>query len=74
MDTQTVPSLIPDGIYDDESLHAVLGVSAQVLAHARRQGQLRHARKGKRVLYLGQWVLEWLMAEERQPREVERGC
>jgi hypothetical protein len=60
MDTSTVQQLLPNGVYDDLSLHTALGVSLQVLANARRKGELRYARKGNRVLYLGRWVLHWL--------------
>jgi hypothetical protein len=56
----------PDGIYDDDLLYGELGVSAQTLARARREGDLRFTRKGKRVLYLGQWVLDWLQADTHQ--------
>lgn len=51
-----------DGVYDDDILYAVLGVSAQTLARSRRDGSLRYTRKGKRILYLGRWVLSWLVA------------
>jgi hypothetical protein len=63
MGAPTIPCLVPAGIYDDDALYAVLGVSSQTLARARRDGELRHVRKGKRVLYLGQWVLDWLTGE-----------
>jgi hypothetical protein len=60
MDASTVPQLFPNAVYDDLALHLLLGVSMQVLADARRQGELRYARKGARTLYLGRWVLRWL--------------
>lgn len=53
----------PDGIYDDGLLCGALGVSAQTLARARHDGQLRFSRKGKRILYLGRWVLDWLQVD-----------
>jgi hypothetical protein len=52
----------PDGIYDDDTLYAALGLSAQTLARSRRDGSLRYARKGNRTLYMGRWVLAWLTA------------
>jgi hypothetical protein len=54
--------ILPDAWYDDVLLQVGLEVSAAVLKDARRSGQLRHARKGNRTLYLGQWVLDWLAA------------
>jgi hypothetical protein len=62
----TAVSIDPAGIYDDALLCDLLGVGAQTLARARRSGELRCARKGQRILYLGEWVLEWLRAEGRR--------
>ena len=56
----------PDGIYDDGSLHLALGVTPATLARARRSGELRFSRKGKRTFYLGKWVLDWIQADARQ--------
>jgi hypothetical protein len=61
----TIPCIVSSGVYDDVSLYTELGVSAQVLARARRDGELRFTRKGQRVLYLGQWVLDWLANEQQ---------
>ncbi len=63
--------LEPDGLYNDGSLYLALGLTPATLAHARRSGELRFTRKGKRTLYLGQWVLDWIKADSRQ--EVPRG-
>jgi hypothetical protein len=52
--------LHPHAIYDDGALYCELGLTAATLARARRSGLLRYTRQGKRVLYLGEWVLEWL--------------
>jgi hypothetical protein len=63
------PVLInPDAVYDDGSLHVALGLTDATLAAARRAGTLRYARRGKRVLYLGRWILAWLdMTATTQP-------
>jgi hypothetical protein len=53
----------PEAVYDDGSLYMVLGISPSTLARARREGRLKHTRKGKRVFYLGKWVAEWLAAD-----------
>jgi hypothetical protein len=37
-----------------------LGVAKMTLEKARRSGQLRSTRKGHRMLYRGQWVIDWL--------------
>jgi hypothetical protein len=72
MDTQTVPQLLPNGVYDDVSLYTTLGVSAQVLADARRSGELRFARKERRVIYLGKWVERWLRLGSTPPPNERR--
>jgi hypothetical protein len=53
----------PAAIYDDASLYAELEISLQAIASARREGRLRHTRQGRRILYLGEWVIAWLTAD-----------
>lgn len=53
----------PQAIYDDDYLSTSLGISADALAKGRRTGALRSSRPGKRTLYLGQWILDWLGAD-----------
>jgi hypothetical protein len=50
----------PNGFYDDDLLYCALELSSQTLTRARLAGELRFVRKGKRILYLGQWVIDWL--------------
>ena len=50
----------PEAIYDDAALVLGLGVAQATLGRARRAGHLRSTRKGRRVLYRGHWVLDWL--------------
>jgi hypothetical protein len=50
----------PNGVYDDTLLRVALDVGTQTLSSARRSGRLRFARKGHRIFYLGQWVIDWL--------------
>ncbi len=59
-DTATIH---PNGIYSTDDLCVMLDVSPQTAAEARRSGALRWVRKGRRVLYLGEWVLAWLRAD-----------
>jgi hypothetical protein len=56
----------PESIYDDGSILFTLDISSETLARARREGRLRFTRQGRRVLYLGRWILEWLSANERK--------
>jgi hypothetical protein len=53
----------PHGIYDDGALVLSLGLTHAALRRARRAGSLRHTRSGRRILYLGQWVLDWFEGE-----------
>jgi hypothetical protein len=50
----------PDALYDDGALRQAIGLTAATLAAGRRTGTLRHVRRGKRTLYKGAWILEWL--------------
>ena len=50
-------------VYDDSSLQMCLGISVDSLAGARKSGDLKFSRKGRRILYLGQWILDWLEAD-----------
>lgn len=54
----------PGGIYHDGDLVLGLGLTFAALAQARRSGELRFTRKGRRVLYRGDWLIEWI---ERNP-------
>ena len=51
-------------VYDDSALVLGLNLTHATLARARRDGQLRFTRKGKRVLYLGRWILDWLERDQ----------
>jgi hypothetical protein len=53
----------PAAVYDDGALVAALGIPSATLNRARRGRQIRYTRKGKRVFYLGQWVLDWLQED-----------
>jgi hypothetical protein len=53
----------PTGVYTNDDLSVLLDVSPETLAKARHSRALRWVRKGRRVIYLGEWVLDWLRAE-----------
>jgi hypothetical protein len=52
-----------NSLYDDGALRLSLGITSETLAQARRRRQLRFVRKGKRIRYLGQWILDWVQSE-----------
>jgi hypothetical protein len=54
----------PLAVYTSDQLSTLLDVSDATLTEARRSGALRSTRKGRRVLYLGEWVLDWLKEGE----------
>lgn len=63
----TSPALIdPAAIYDDGAVVTALDIPSTALIRARRAGRLRYTRQGRRVLYLGRWVLDWLEADGRR--------
>ena len=64
-------SIQPEAVYDDGALFLSLGLTSTALAKARRGGELRFTRQGRRILYMGQWVLDWLQATaaSRPPRK-----
>ncbi len=67
------PVLIePEALYDDGALRQALGLTPAALAAGRRAGTLRHARRGKRTLYKGAWILAWLESEA-EPRQTAPG-
>jgi hypothetical protein len=59
----------PNGVYDDDLLCSALEIGSQTLADARRSGALRYTRKGRRVLYVGVWILAWLTSAATTPEQ-----
>jgi hypothetical protein len=53
----------PRAVYDDGAVVMALDIPSSVLARARREGRLRYSRQGRRTLYLGQWLLDWIEAD-----------
>jgi hypothetical protein len=60
-------SIDPGALYDDGAVVLALDVPSATLARARREGRLRYTRQGRRVLYLGKWLLDWLTADSAPP-------
>jgi hypothetical protein len=66
----TAPIVIdPAAIYHDGTLRLALDLPSATLARARREGRLRFTRQGGRVLYRGQWILDWLEADALATKE-----
>jgi len=55
----------PQALYDGAALQADIGLPAAAVRRARKSGKLRYTRQGKKLLYLGQWVLDFLAAESK---------
>ena len=53
----------PRAVYDDGAVVLALNLPSSTLVRARRLGRLRYTRQGRRTLYLGQWLLDWLSAD-----------
>ena len=62
----------PHGVYGDGDLVLSLGLSHASLVAARRSGELQYRRIGKRTIYLGEWILDWLTRESAGRGEVTR--
>ncbi len=60
-------SIDPNAIYGEGDLVLGLGITQAALLKARRAGQLRFIRKGKRVLFRGQWLLDWVDGNTCRP-------
>jgi hypothetical protein len=60
---ETAPTIRPTGVYSTADVCALLDVSPATLNEARRSGALRAVRKGRRRIYLGEWLLEWLRTD-----------
>jgi hypothetical protein len=53
--------IAPQDIFTDPGLRLLLGLPSATLARARREGRLRYTRRGKRIFYTGEWVVDWLV-------------
>jgi hypothetical protein len=51
--------IVATAVYDEALLHCNFGLPYASLAKARRDGSLRHVVVGKRILFLGSWLLDW---------------
>lgn len=58
----------PEAFYDDSNIYGLLGISISAITRSRLDGSLRFTRAGKRVFYLGQWIIDWLTHNEVRGR------
>jgi hypothetical protein len=49
----------PNTIYDEGAVSVALDIPLSTLDRARREGHLRFTRKGRRVFFRGDWLLDW---------------
>jgi hypothetical protein len=57
-------------LYSEAALCHALGIRPNVLAEARAAGGLRSFKAGRRRLYKGAWILQWIESAG-EPRESE---
>jgi hypothetical protein len=49
-----------DGWYADGAVRLLFEMPSATLCRARRTGGLRFARRGQKIWYRGQWLIDWL--------------
>lgn len=52
----------PNGVYSLDDVAAIMGTSRRGIARAVKEDGLAYSRRGNRRVFLGQWVLEWIVA------------
>lgn len=63
-------ALDDDRLYFEPTVCHILGVTSAVLADARTDGRLRASKVGRRRLYKGAWLKEWIEASG-EPQALE---
>jgi len=56
----------PHCVYTEGAVALALDLPLATLARARRERRLQFSRQGKRVLYLGKWLLAWLESDKQR--------
>lgn len=59
----------PNGVYEEGAVSLALDIPLASLSKARREGELRFVRRGRRVFITGRNLLAWLDPSERDSRE-----
>ena len=64
----------PNAVYEEGAISLALGIPLASLLKARRDGELKFVRRGRRVFIIGRNLLAWLEPEPAVTREaVSRG-
>ncbi len=67
MDGTLGPTRIdPDGVYHDGDARLILRMTEATMQRTGERAALRYTRQGHRILYRGQWLLDWLDATAQQ--------
>lgn len=53
----------PAKFYDPFAISNALGITEAEQKRARDNGELNFTRKGRRILYRGEWLIDWLQPE-----------
>ncbi len=61
----------PSGYYDKEAVSKLLGIPASTVSRAVNALQLRSSKRGGKLFFRGQWLIDWLEGEDSQPAESE---
>ncbi len=56
----------PVAVYSETSVALALDITLAALRAARRRGELRYVRRGRRVLIHGRDLLDWLTPSDRR--------
>jgi hypothetical protein len=65
-----------DAVYGLESAREALNLRENCLSREIRLGRLRASKRGKRIMILGSWLIQWIESGEvkrgQKPKAVER--
>jgi hypothetical protein len=60
----------PNGVYEEGSIAIALGITLSSLLTARRVGELKFVRRGRRVFITGRNLLAWMEPSTATPAKV----
>jgi hypothetical protein len=64
----SVAPVHPTGVYGREQARAILGLPDSTFRLECQSGRLRSSRRGKRLYFLGQWLIDWVSATPASER------
>jgi hypothetical protein len=62
-------SILPNSVYDVESLQTCLGLTKTTIGREVRLGRLRVSKRAGRYFVIGRWVLQWIAEGERRCKQ-----